>query len=230
MLKNRNGYWMSPEWYALYKPDAGDGAGGAGDGAGAGTDAGSDGNADAGDGDGDGAGSGNEAGDANAEIARLKAELAKSKDAVDKATKEAAGYKRELRTKQTAEEQAAAEAKEAEEKRAKEIDELRREVARTKAVKTVMSKLGTDEDTSGKIAEYLYGSEDIENALQLIQMAWAAKEKALKLEYGKVPPPGAGGSGENSEEARAIEMAKSLGKAKAETNATAQKALEAYMR
>ena len=45
------------------------------------------------------------------EIARLKAEMAKQKAALDKATKEAGDYKKQLRAKQSAEEVAQEEAK-----------------------------------------------------------------------------------------------------------------------
>lgn len=231
MIRNRNGYWMSPAWFALFNPDGGAGAGGdAGAGDGSGT--GETGNAGGNDGaDGGDAGADAKDGEsAAAEIARLKAELAKQKTAIDEATKEAAKYKRDLRAKQSAEEIAAEEKKAADEKAAQEIEELRREVAKTKAVKTVMSKLGTDEDTSGKIAEYLYGAEDINAALLEVQKAWLAREKALKMEYGKIPPPGAGGNGEDSEEARAIERARNIGKVRAEVNKTANDALKAYLR
>ena len=172
------------------------------------------------------------------ELDRLKGELDKYKKAIDKATKEAAENKRALkekeqalRAKQTAEEIAAEEKKAQEEKAAQEIEELRREVARTKAVKAVMSRLGTDEDTSGKIAEYLYGAEDVENALTEIQRAWTAREKALKLEYGKVPPPGAGGAnGEDEETVRAIRLAKEMGQERAKVSESVQTQLKGLIR
>ena len=52
-----------------------------------------------------------------------------------------------------------------------------------------------DNDSAAKVAEYLYGAEDVDAALNVIQKVWAAKENALRLEYGKIPAPGAG-SGE----------------------------------
>lgn len=235
MYKNRNGYWMSPEFGALFAPD--DGAGGGGSAADA------DGaNADGAEGDGgsdsakdEGNGSGNNLAE---ELEKLKGELEKYKKAIDKATKEAADNKRALkekeqalRSKQTAEEIAAEEKKAQDEQTAKEIDELRREVARTKAVKSVMSKLGTDEETSGKIAEYLYGAEDVDNALMEIQRAWTAREKALKLEYGKVPPPGAGGaSSEDKETQEALRIAKEMGQQKAQSAASVRDQLKGLVR
>ena len=164
----------------------------------------------------------------NGEITKLKAELAKLKAATDEATREAANYKRQLRAKQSAEEIAAEEKKAADEATQKEIEELRREVARTKAVKTVMGRLGTGEEESSKIAEYLYGAEDVEAALTEIQRAWSAREKALRLEFGKIPAPGAGA--ENSAENAAVSMARDFGRAKAETTKQANEALKAYMR
>ena len=97
MIRNQNGYWMSPEFNTLFSPDDGAGEGGAGavsgtDGAEGGNDGGNDAGADAGDAGkaGEGSQSNNDSSDAqNADIARLKAELAKQKNALDKATKEA---------------------------------------------------------------------------------------------------------------------------------------------
>ena len=127
------------------------------------------------------------------EIAKLKAELAKQKAALDKATKEAADSKRQLRARQSAEEAAAEEAKEAQEARDKELAELRKRFAVAETSKQMMSLVG-DEETSTTIAEYLYGAEDVDAAVAAIQKAWTAKEKALKLEFGRIPAPSIGGS------------------------------------
>lgn len=235
MYKNRNGYWMSPEFGALFAPDDGAGGGGsAADADGANAD-GAEGNGGSDSAKDEGNGNGNSLAE---ELEKLKGELEKYKKAIDKATKEAADNKRALkekeqalRSKQTAEEIAAEEKKAQDEQTAKEIDELRREVARTKAIKSVMSKLGTDEETSGKIAEYLYGAEDVDNALVEIQRAWTAREKALKLEYGKVPPPGAGGaSGEDKETQEALRIAKEMGQQKAQSAASVRDQLKGLVR
>jgi len=130
--------------------------------------------------------------DSNAEIARLKAELAKAKAATDKATKEAGDIRKQLRAKQSAEEIAAEEKKTADEALQKELDELRRKVARAETVKSIMGKLGTDETVSGKMAEYLYGAEDVDAALTELSKLWGAREKAIRLEFGKVSKPGIG--------------------------------------
>lgn len=127
----------------------------------------------------------------NTELAKLRAELAKQKAALDKATKEAAESKRALRAKQSAEEAAAEEAKEAAEARDKELAELRKRFAVAETSKKVMGFVG-DEQTATTVAEYLYGAEDVDAALTAIAKAWTAKEKALRLEYGKIPAPGVG--------------------------------------
>ena len=167
----------------------------------------------------------------NDEVVKLRAELAKQKEAINKATREAADYKRQLRAKQSAEEIAAEEKKAADEAAKKEIEELRREVARAKTVKTVMSKLGTDEEVSGKIAEYLYGAEDADAALTEMQRAWEKREKALRLEFGKIPAPGAGGAnGEDAERQKAINLAKEIGRERAMSGQSLRDSLGAYIR
>lgn len=129
--------------------------------------------------------------DNNAELAKLRADLAKQKAALDKATKEAAENKRLLRQKQSAEEAAAEEAKEQQEALMKELETLRKERAVAATTAKIVPLVG-DSAVAGQIAEYLYGAEDVDSALQAIQKAWTAKEKALRLEFGKIPAPGAG--------------------------------------
>ena len=181
---------------------------------------------------GDGGDSGEDAKAAmTAELERLKADMAKQKKALDDATKEAGNLRKELRSRQTQEEIDAQAKREAEEKAAQELEELRKEVARAKSTKAVMSKLGVEEEAAGKIAECLFGCENIEAALLEIQKVWTAKEKALRLEFGKIPGPGAGGSGdENTEEKAAIERARKLGRERADAGKSVSDALSGYMR
>ncbi len=129
----------------------------------------------------------------NAELASLKAELARQKAALDKATKEAGDYKKQLRAKQTAEEAAAEEAKTQQEALMKELKTLRKERAVASTTAKILPLVG-DNIVAGQIAEYLYGADDVDSALAAIQKAWTAKEKALRLEFGKIPAPGVGGS------------------------------------
>ena len=167
----------------------------------------------------------------NEELARLKLELAKQKEAINKATKEAADYKRQLRAKQSEEEIAAEEKKAAEEAARKENEELKKELAKIRTVKTVMGKIGTDEEVSGRIADYLYGAEDAEAALTEIQRYIVAREKALRLEFGKIPAPGAGGvNGEDAETQKAIELAKKIGRERAMSAKSLKDTLGGYIR
>lgn len=222
---------MDPRFLYLSPDDGGEGTGTGGDAAPSGDGAGN-----GGDGGNSGEnGDGGNAGDPNAalmaELEKLKADMAKQKAALDAATSEAGKYRKELRARQTQEEIDAANKKEAEEKAAQELEELRRKVAKAESVKSVMSKLGTDEEASSKIAECLYGCENIEAALLEIQKVWTAKEKALRLEFGKIPGPGAGnGDGENAEEKAALELAKQLGKERAGSNKSVSEGLKSYIR
>ena len=127
----------------------------------------------------------------NAELARLKADIVKQKAAIDKATKEAAEYKRLLRAKQSEAEIAAEAEKERQEADAKELEALRREKA-VSQISTRMFAFTQDEKASDVIAEALYGADDIDLAMDELNKLWVAREKALKLEYGKIPAPGVG--------------------------------------
>lgn len=167
----------------------------------------------------------------NEELVKLKSELARQKAAIDKATKEAAEYKRALRAKQSEEEIAAEEKKAHDEATQKELEDLRKEVAKAKTVKSVMSRLGTDEATAGKIAESLIGVENVDDVMAEIQKVWTAKEKALRLEFGKIPAPGAGGAGgEDTESMKVIKLAQELGRERAGNGKTIKDALGAYVR
>ena len=128
-----------------------------------------------------------------AELAKLRAEMAKQKAALDKATKEAGDYKKQLRAKQSAEEIAAEEAKVQQEALMQELETLRKEKA-VAAMTAKITPLIGDSEVAGQIAEYLYGAEDADAAIAAMQKAWTAKEKALRQEFGKIPAQGAGAS------------------------------------
>ena len=85
------------------------------------------------------------------------------------------------------------EKKAADEARDKELAELRKKFAVAETSKQIM-KFVADEAVSSQIAEDLYGAADVDAAITAFQKAWAAKEKALRLEFGKIPAPGAGSS------------------------------------
>lgn len=127
------------------------------------------------------------------ELAKLKADLAKIKAANDKLAKENAEKTKALRARQSAEEAAAEEAKEAAEAQARELAELRKRFAVAETSKKVMSFVN-DEAVANSVAEYLYGAEDADAAVDAFSKAWMAREKALRLEFGKIPAPGVGGA------------------------------------
>lgn len=129
----------------------------------------------------------------SAELTKMKAELARMKAAMDKAAKEAGDAKKALRAKQTAEEAAAEAEKEQKEAILKELEDLRKERAVANSSKRIMTFI-QDEKAATGIAEALYGAADVDLAVDGFAKAWAAKEKALKLEYGKIPAPGVGGT------------------------------------
>lgn len=130
----------------------------------------------------------------SAEVKRLKAELAKAKAATDKATKEAGDYKKQLRAKQTAEESAAEEAKALQEQMQTELQQLRKEKAVSAATAKIIPIVGGNGELAGQIAEYLYGAEDVEAAIDAIGKAWTEREKKLTLELKKIQAPAAGSS------------------------------------
>lgn len=228
MIRNRNGYWMSPKWFAVFAPDDGGGTNGGDAGAAVdSTDA--DTSTDGADGASDGTEDIDTTDSRDAEIERLNREMARYKAALDKAASEASTAKKALKARMTSEEIAAKEKEEAAEKTEQELKALRRQVAKGETVKSVMGKLGLTEDAASSLADHLYGAEDINNALLEIQKAWQAKEKALRLEYGKITGPGAGGDSD-SPEAQAILKAREIGKQQSAVNEQAQKAINAYLR
>lgn len=120
----------------------------------------------------------------NAEISKLRA-------AIDKLTKENAEQKRVIRAKQTEEERKAEEEAERQAAIEAELTELRKKSAVSEISKRVLGFVG-DEAVSNTVAESLFGAADIDAALDAIQRAWVAREKKLRMEFGKIPAPGAG--------------------------------------
>ena len=234
MVRNRNGYWM----YKLFSPDS-DGTSGAGGGVGGGTaapegtPAGADQNGDGAGGESTPAGEQKQESESmeslKARIAQLEAKAVKDKQALDKATHEASEANKALKAKMTQEEMDAAAKKEAEEQREQEIAEMQKELARNRASKSIMGRIGLAEEEANKLADALYGAADLENALLIFQKAWQGREKALKMEYGKIPGPGTGGDS-NSPEAQAIERAKQFAQRNNAVSEQAKKAMDAYLR
>ena len=135
--------------------------------------------------------------DTSTELAKLRAEIAKQKAALDKATKEAGDAKKALRAKQSAEEIAAEEKRIADEARDNELQELRKRFAVAESSKKIMSFVG-DESVSNTVADFLYGAADVDGVIDALNKAWIAKEKKLRAEFGRLPAPGAGGTDGNA--------------------------------
>lgn len=163
----------------------------------------------------------------DAELKRLQAEMAKQKNALDNATKEAAAYKKQLRAKQTTEEAEAEAAKEREEARDKELNELRKKFAVSDISKRVLTFLG-DEKTADDVAGALYGADDVDAAINAFSKAWAAKEKALRLEFSKIPAPAGGDLDDNRQ--KDVDEAHKFGKAKMDALRPSNEGLKRFMR
>ena len=130
----------------------------------------------------------------NNELAKLKAEFAKLKQANDKLSKENAEKTKQLRAKQSEEEVAAEEKRLADEERDRKLAEYEKRFTVAETSKKLMSFVG-DETVANTVAEYLYGAEDVDAAVTAFNKAWTAREKALRLEYGKIPAPAIGSDG-----------------------------------
>lgn len=128
----------------------------------------------------------------SAEVKRLLEENKRLKSANDNLSKENAEQKRTIRASKTAEEQRAEEEKERQDKMEAELNELRKSAFVSNTAKRVLAFTG-DETAANSIAEALYGAADTDAAIDAFNKVWAAKEKQLRAEFGKIPAPGAGG-------------------------------------
>lgn len=131
--------------------------------------------------------------DSAAEIAKLKAEINRLSGKNDALARENAEKKKQLNSYKTAEEIREEERQAAENALKTELEILRKERAVANIAKKAFT-LSRDEEQSNRIAEYLYGAEDPENALAEFGKIIDAAIKRLKVEYGKIPPPGIGGT------------------------------------
>lgn len=125
------------------------------------------------------------------QVAQLKVQNAKLKKANDKATSEAAGYKKQLREKQTAEEIALQEKAEKEAEREEQFQKLLRENTITKFEKNFLA-LGYPADLAAKAATAQCDN-DTDELFSIQQTFIEAKEKAMKADWMKsMPKPPAG--------------------------------------
>ena len=130
-----------------------------------------------------------------AQLATERAEKEKYKSASDKASSEAAKYKKELRSKQTAEEQEAEAKAEADRLRDEELESLRKELNHNKAVSAY--KAITDEKVVETLIEAV--SESDHNAIAaIIENEVKRRMKEAKAEWLKSRPPINSGGGDSS--------------------------------
>ena len=126
-----------------------------------------------------------------AQLATERAEKEKYKSASDKASSEAAKYKKELRSKQTAEEQEAEAKAEADKLREEELESLRKELNHNKAVSAY--KAITDEKVVETLIEAV--SESDHNAIAaIIENQKKAAVKEAQAEWLKSRPQANAGS------------------------------------
>lgn len=149
------------------------------------------------------------------------------KDAMDKAAKEAAEYKRQLKEKMTAEESTAAE------QQAK-WDELQSNYNALLKKSTVAEHtakflaLGYEEKLARETAEALFDG-DMDKVFSNQQAFKAAMEKAIKADVLKQTPGPSGAGGGSEEKAENVELAKAMGAAKAASLKTAGEGLKNYL-
>ena len=155
------------------------------------------------------------------------AELARMKSALDKATSEAADYKKQLKGKLTEAEAAAAErdAKWAEmEAKLKEL-ETEKTISTYKA--SYLAMPGFDEKLAEDTAKALADG-DMKTVFANQQKANAAYEKKLRAEMVKQDPKPDGAGGDDQKKDTAVEFARSLGKQRADALKSANEGLKNY--
>lgn len=155
------------------------------------------------------------------------AELARMKSALDKATSEAADYKKQLKGKLTEDEAAAAEreAKWAEmESKLKEL-ETEKTISTYKA--SYLAMPGFDEKLAEDTAKAL-AEGDMKTVFENQQKANAAYEKKLRAEMVKQDPKPDGAGGDDKKKDTAVEFAGNLGKQRAESLKNANEGIKNY--
>lgn len=158
------------------------------------------------------------------------------KELLDKAASEAAGYKKQLREKMTADEQAEADrlAKQQEaDDRYKELEEKFNQLQRQNVIteyKTKLVGLGYEEKLAGETAKAM-AEGDMQKVFANQAKFMEARDKAQKAEALKKmsSSQGAGEDGGADNPEDPVALAKQLGKAKAAAGANTQTVLDRYM-
>ncbi len=134
----------------------------------------------------------------NEELTKAKADLARMKAALDKATKEAGDAKKALRARQSADEVAEEEKRAAEEEkrladeeRDKKLAEYEKRFVVADTAKKMLA-ITSDEAIANSIADGLYGADNAELVINNIKKLVSKVTADLKAEYGKIPAPGVG--------------------------------------
>ena len=160
-----------------------------------------------------------------AEIERLKA-------AITKANKENAELSRKLRTKQTDEENAAAdqqakwdEVQELVKKQQATIEALTKERETSEAKASFLALPGFDDTMAGEASSALVGG-DRKKLFEGLKKAFEAHEKSLKQQaYKNMPGPDGAGGGEKRAD---VDLGKSFGKARADAMKGSNETLKKY--
>lgn len=131
------------------------------------------------------------------QLAELRVQNAKMKKAMDKATSEAANYKKQLREKQTAEEVALQEKAEKEAEREEAFQNLLKENTVTKYEKNFLA-LGYSEELAAKAANAQYDG-DTDELFKIQQDFQTALLKQKETEWAKSRPNPPAGNGEGED-------------------------------
>lgn len=159
--------------------------------------------------------------DSNPEIERLK-------KALDKATKEAGDYRKQLQARMTQDELARQEAEQKQNDLQEKYNELLRRSTIADHTAKYMAMPGYDEKLARNTAEALYDG-DMDKVFANQQKANEAYAKQLLAEQMRSMTPPAGGGSEQTEPDN-IRLAKELGKLKAQRTQQANDTLKRFMR
>lgn len=143
------------------------------------------------------------------QLAQLRVENAKIKKAMDKAASEAAGYKKKLREKQSAEEIALQEKAEKEAEREEAFQKLLKENTVAKYEKNFLA-LGYSEDLAAKAANAQYDG-DTEELFKIQQNFQNVLLRQKETEWAKSRPDPPAGNGESELEDAFLKGFKSVG-------------------
>lgn len=155
------------------------------------------------------------------------AELARMKSALDKATSEAADYKKQLKGKLTEDEAAAAEREAKWAEMEAKLKQLELEKLESTYKASYLAMKGYDEKLAEDTAKALAAG-DMEKVFANQQKASAAYEKQLRSELVKQDPKPDGAGGGDEKKDAAVELAKELGKQRADSLKAANEGLKHY--